>query len=368
MPPISVHHTATDDQGSWDGPAEVAKAPAEEATLHYMHAWVEAGADPNAKGAYKFPHHASGTDTAANIAGVNNAMSRLSQANIPAADEAGVRAHLMAHQKDAGMMGDLAPHTHLSHEPIRVFEGTAKPGEPFWTFRNAAETESGQVEVEIYGPVSEFAWWGDEVTPRMFKDQLYGYGKNGPVTLRLNSPGGDMIAASVISAIIKDYPGHVTVKIDGVAASAAVMVAIAGDVVKIQASAYMMIHNPMVGLLGLYTVDELKGLIDELKTIKDGIVEGYMAKTKLEAEKVSKLMNDQTWMTASEAVAYGFADEVITGASKMANKVNYANVLQARYQNVPHALLPSQQPEASNQLKREAQRLAANARSILTKE
>jgi len=110
--------------------------------------------------------------------------------------------------------------------------------------------------------------------------------------------------------MIRDYPARVTVKIDGLAASAAVMVALAGDVVKIQASAYMMVHNPMVGLLGYFNVDELKAMIDELKVIKNGIVEGYMAKTKMDAERLSKLMNDETWMTADEAHAFGFIDQI----------------------------------------------------------
>jgi ATP-dependent protease ClpP protease subunit len=207
----------------------------------------------------------------------------------------------------------------------------------------------------------------------MFKDQLYANGKGAAITVRLNSPGGDLIAASVMSATLRDYPGKVTIKVDGMAASAAVMVALAGDVVKIQASAYMMIHDPMVGLLGYFNVDELKSLIDELKVIKNGIVEGYTAKTKMEAEKLSKLMNDETWMTASEAVAYGFADEVITGASKGAtnNKVNYVNVLQS-YVNVPRALLQESspaQPDAGNEERaQQSKKLAAHAKTFLTKE
>lgn len=253
------------------------------------------------------------------------------------------------------------------YKPIRCFDGNAKPQEPFWSFRDAAKSESGETELEIYGPVSEFSWFGDEVTPKAFKDQLYANGKNGPVTVRLNSPGGDLIAASVISATMKDYPGQITVKIDGMAASAAVMVALGGDRVKIQASAYMMIHNPMVGLLGYFNVDELKTMIDELKTIKGGIVEGYMAKTKMDAEKLSKLMNDETWMTASEAVAYGFADEVISASSKVGSMVNFANALQSNYVNVPLALLPSKQ-SAAVETERKAQYLAAQAKQFLIKE
>lgn len=227
----------------------------------------------------------------------------------------------------------------MPKQPMRTFEGNSKPFEPFWNFKNSAETESGETELEFYGPISEFSFWGDEVTPRLFKDQLYANGDGKSVTVRLNSPGGDLIAASVIAATIRDYPGQVTVKVDGIAASAAVMVALAGDRIQMSASAYMMIHNPMVGLLGYFDVDELKGLIHELKTIKNGIVEGYQSKTKLEAEKLAKLMDDETWMTASEAVALGFADEITAiGAGKKANLVNFVNVL-SNYVNTPPALL-----------------------------
>lgn len=257
------------------------------------------------------------------------------------------------------------------NKPIRCFDGNAHPHEPFWKFRNAAEAESRETELEIYGPISEFSWWGDEVTPKLFKDELYRNGKNGPVTVRLNSYGGDLIAASVIAATIRDYPGQVTVKVDGVAASAAVMVAISGDRTQIQASAYMMIHNPLVGLLGYYNVDDLKAFADDLKVIKDGIVEGYQAKSKLDADKIAKMMNDETWMTASEAVAYGFADEVLTGPSKAAAQTaQYANALKAHYVNVPRALLEfSSVPQpAVNEKASQARRLAATAKSYLTKE
>lgn len=253
-------------------------------------------------------------------------------------------------------------------KPIRCFDGNGKPYEPFWNFRDAAQTESGETEIEFYGPISEFSWWGDEVTPKMFKEQLYANGKNGPVTVRLNSPGGDLIAASVIRATMMDYPGKVTVKIDGLAASAAVMVALGGDRIKIQASAYMMIHEAAVGLLGYFNVAELKDLIDELKVINAGIVEAYTIKTKMESEKLGKLMADETWMTASEAVAYGFADEVITGTSKTTNMVNFANVLQNQFVNTPRVLLPSLQPVRDEQKERQAQRLAAQAKLFVTKE
>lgn len=115
-----VHHTATVDT-TWDGPGQVAKAPNEAATLRYMHAWRDPDGDPNAKSSYKFPHHAAGTDTAANMAAVRNGLARLSQADIPAADRAGVEAHLRAHLADGGG----GEEDHLDDEPGFVFDPDA---------------------------------------------------------------------------------------------------------------------------------------------------------------------------------------------------------------------------------------------------
>lgn len=103
MGAIRPHKTATDTELSWDGPGEVAKAPNDEATLKYMHAWVNDAGDPEAKSSYKFPHHKAGTDTAANIRGVNNALARLPNADIPESDKSGVENHLKVHRKDAGL-------------------------------------------------------------------------------------------------------------------------------------------------------------------------------------------------------------------------------------------------------------------------
>lgn len=96
MPGLSVHNVEVVER-EWDGPATVAAAPNDESVLRYMHAWVEAGADPTAKTAYKFPHHAPNTGSAAVLPAVRNALARLSQANIPESDRAAVERHLRAH-------------------------------------------------------------------------------------------------------------------------------------------------------------------------------------------------------------------------------------------------------------------------------
>ncbi len=351
MPAIPVHHTAVDTTSSWDGPAEETKLETPiTASKAKAYGWYDPAAPdddgdgwPDAKNAYKFIHHniVDGQPKEANLNGVNNAKARLSQADIPAADRAAVEKHLQAHQDDAAAEDRLR-----ALVPVRCFDGNARPFEPFWTFRNAEATESREVEIEFYGPISEYSWFGDEISPKLFKDQLYNRGGGGPVTVRLNSPGGDLIAASVIRATMFDYPGRITVKIDGLAASAAVMVALGGDVIQIQASAYMMIHEAMYGLMGFFNIADLKDLIDELKIINTGIIQAYVARTKLEAEKLQKMMADETWMTASEAVAYGFADQVITGSSKAQQVVNFAPTILTHYKHIPPALLTALQTSA----------------------
>jgi ATP-dependent Clp protease protease subunit len=258
--------------------------------------------------------------------------------------------------------------------PIRLFAGSAKPFTAFWKLRNAAET-GADPEIEFDGVISEYSFFGDEVTPKMFKDDLNKIGQGGPVTLRINSPGGDVIAASVIRSILVDYPGKVTARIDGICASAATIVALGGDVVRMQDSSYMMIHDPAVGIMGYYQVEELALMIDTLKSIKDGIVNVYEGKTGMSRDRLGKLMKDETWMDATEATRLGFADEVIGGKTKAVSaetisnlygNIAFVNALQS-FINVPPALLLNQQPGASEK-ERQAQRLAAHAKQYLIKE
>lgn len=110
----------------------------------------------------------------------------------------------------------------------------------FWKWTNQAETE--ERILELNGTIAEESWFDDDITPRMFKEELYS--GNGPITVWINSPGGDCIAASQIYSMLMDYKGEVTVKIDGIAASAASVIAMAGTKVVIAPTALIMIHNP----------------------------------------------------------------------------------------------------------------------------
>lgn len=252
----------------------------------------------------------------------------------------------------------------MNNAPVRCFEGSAKPYEPFWRLVDAEKTESGEPEIEFYGVISEYSMWDDDVTPAKFKADLNSAGKNGPVTVRIHSPGGDVFAASAIRAIIMDYPGRVTTRIDGLCASAATYVAMAGDVIKMQDSAFFMIHDPWVMTWG--TVEDLKTAIELLKSIKQGIVETYQSKTKMEAEKISKLMAAETWLTAQEALEFGFIDEVIQSNPSKPYKTQNMAVLNAlhNYQNLPAALRLQITPD-DPQSNPTADRLRAEAKLLV---
>lgn len=229
----------------------------------------------------------------------------------------------------------------MNQKPVRVIEGNAKPHERFWQVKNE---EGGDPELEFYGVISEYAWFDDEISPRLFKEDLYGLGKGGPVTVRIDSPGGAVDAASTIRAIMMDYPGQITVKVDGLCASAAVLVAMAGDKVLMQESGYMMIHDPWTIAMG--NAADLKIVVKILDEVKSGIVDCYETKTGMARAKLESMMSAETWMSARTAKDLGFIDEIITGSSKASNLSTAAvmNCLQ-NCTHVPADLLPTSEVE-----------------------
>ncbi|MEN6522356.1 MAG: head maturation protease, ClpP-related [Anaerolineaceae bacterium] len=248
-------------------------------------------------------------------------------------------------------------------EPIRCFEGTAKPHERFWSFRDA--TEETEAELELYGYISEYSWFEDDITPAMFKKDLEKHGNGNPIIVRINSYGGDVIAASLMRTMLMEYPGKVTVQIDGIAASAATVVALGGDLVRIQDTAYFMIHDPLVTFFyASLNIEDLNQLVTQLSAIKAGIVNAYEGKTGLSRDKLSKLMSAETWMDANEAKAKGFVDEVITGSEKKAALPQNAAIINAlrNYINVPAELL-KQEPDIET--KQAVERLRAEAKLLI---
>jgi ATP-dependent Clp protease protease subunit len=145
------------------------------------------------------------------------------------------------------------------------------------------------------------------VTPATFKSELFS--SDGDITIWLNSPGGDCVAASQIYAMLMDYPGNVTIMIDGIAASAASVIAMAGTTVLMAPTALMMIHNPMSIAIG--DSEEMRKAIDMLGEVKEAILNSYEIKTGMSRVKLSHLMDAETWLSAHKAIELGFADGML---------------------------------------------------------
>ena len=179
-------------------------------------------------------------------------------------------------------------------------------------FRNQDQEEGKTRVLEIYGTIASESWFDDDITPKMFRDELFA--DTGPVTIWLNSPGGDCIAASQIYSMLMDYPGEVTVKIDGIAASAASVIAMAGTKVLMAPTALMMIHNPATMAFGDH--NDMKAAVKMLDEVKQSIINAYSIRTGLSDEELSRMMEAETWMNARKAIALGFADGMLEDSKR----------------------------------------------------
>lgn len=175
----------------------------------------------------------------------------------------------------------------------------------FW---NWVRNEDGRT-LYLNGTIAEESWFEDEVTPAAFKAELMA--GEGDITVWINSPGGDCIAASQIYCMLMDYRGAVTVKIDGIAASAASVVAMAGTTVLMAPTALMMVHNPLTVAIG--DSEEMKKAVALLDEVKESIINAYEIKTGLSRARLSHLMDAETWLSAHKAVELGFADGLLFG-------------------------------------------------------
>lgn len=177
----------------------------------------------------------------------------------------------------------------------------------FWNWIDNQESR----ELTINGTIAEESWWDDDVTPEMFRNELNQ--GSGDITVWINSPGGDCFAASQIYTMLAEYKGKVTIKIDGIAASAASVIAMAGDEVLMSPTALMMIHNPATMAFG--NTEEMQKAIEMLNEVKESIINAYEKKTGLQRAHISRLMDAETWMNANKAIELGFADGTINGES-----------------------------------------------------
>lgn len=174
----------------------------------------------------------------------------------------------------------------------------------FW---NMAQ-ENGINVISIDQPICGDDWFDEagESCARAFRKAL---DRVGDVTIRINSPGGEVFAASDMYAAIKAHKGAVTVEITGLAASAASVIAMAGDTVLMAPTANLMIHDPWSIAAG--DSGDMKHEAKVLDEIKESIINAYEIKTGLSRDKISRMMEQETWMSAHTAIENGFADGII---------------------------------------------------------
>ena len=227
----------------------------------------------------------------------------------------------------------------------------------FWNWknrkvRNDAEEETTERILELRGTIAEESWYADDVTPKMFKDELLS--GSGDITVYICSPGGDCVAAAQIYNMLSEYPGKVTVKIDAIAASAASVIAMAGDTVLMSPCAVLMIHNPATIAFGDH--NEMQKAIDMLAEVKESIINAYQMKTGLSRAKLSKLMEAETWMAANKAIELGFADGIFGKAQSEESQDEQENTPDEEEQSTASSFLFSRKTVNSNLLNKLTQK------------
>lgn len=195
---------------------------------------------------------------------------------------------------------------------------------------NQSEEEVTERILFLNGTIAEESWFDDDVTPQLFKEELNQ--GNGNITVWINSPGGDCVAAAQIYNMLIDYKGDVTVKIDGIAASAASVIAMAGTKVLMSPVSMLMIHNPMTIAFG--NAGEMEKAIAMLDEVKESIINAYEIKTGMSRAKLSHLMDAETWMDANKAVEFGFADDILKRSETTNMEVPQVSMMYSKAQVV----------------------------------
>lgn len=176
----------------------------------------------------------------------------------------------------------------------------------FWNMTKNSAKNSG--EITIYGYISEYDWWDEDVTPQQFNEDLASLGDVDELNIRINSGGGSVTAGVAIHSMLKRHKAKVTVYVDGWAASIASIIAMAGDRIVMGKGSMMMIHNPSSGAWG--EAKDLRKQADVLDQVRESLLDVYETRTGKSRDELTELLDAETWFTASQAVENGFADEV----------------------------------------------------------
>lgn len=185
----------------------------------------------------------------------------------------------------------------------------------FWNFIPGTDTKPP--ELLLYGPItSQKSWWQDTVTPAWFNQELAALGDVAEIIVRINSGGGDVFAANAIYTRLRDLDAKITVKIDGWAASAATIIAMAGDTIKIAKNGLFMVHDPAMSVWDTFKAEDFEKMAQELRVIKQSIINTYSMKTGKKPEDIAEIMTAETWWTGDKAVENGFCDELMFTEAK----------------------------------------------------
>lgn len=201
----------------------------------------------------------------------------------------------------------------------------------FWEFKNKKD-QPDVGELMLYGDISSASWWGDEVTPQTFKKEMDALGDISTMNIYINSGGGDVFAGQAIYSMLKRKKCAKNVYIDGLAASIASVIAMAGDKIVMPENAMMMVHKCWTITAG--NADDLRKMADDMDKIDESIISTYVSKTGKSESEILDIMAAETWMTAKEAVEMGFADELEEEKQIAASIHGW----EARYKNTPEKL------------------------------
>lgn len=195
----------------------------------------------------------------------------------------------------------------------------------FWKWSDAVESNDSELIIE--GEISSETWWGDESTPKALRDELKKH--TGDLTVSLNSGGGDVFAGVSMYNALRGYDGTVIVRVDGLAASIASIIAMAGDKIIMSPGSMMMIHKPWTLAVG--NSAELDKVKDVLNSIEQSMLPIYTARTGKSEEEISALLESETWMTAEQAVEMGFADELVEAKEKVSYSDSIKNLVNGQF-------------------------------------
>lgn len=213
---------------------------------------------------------------------------------------------------------------------MRIGNGAPKGGTP--AGYRMVNRGKGAAEIYLYGPIGQ-DFWGEGLTAKRFADDLKALGAVDTIDLRINSEGGDVMDARAIYTLLVQHKAKVVSHVDGLAASAASFIAMAGSRIEIAAGGFIMIHNGRMLMFG--EAEDMRRAADLLETVNSTIRATYVARTRNDESKVKAWMDAETWFTGEEAKAAGFADVVVEDL-----KVAASLTRPDRFRNLPVALRP----------------------------